>query len=91
MFAADLDVQNLNEVDRSRLWVHAVQLLPQRSFRDNETIETVSLEPGASSTTIIPVVVSHQLDFLNETQVIILDAFRKATPWRCALHSTGLK
>lgn len=54
----ELDVQNLNEVDKSRLWVHAVQLLPQNSFRENETIETVSLEPSASSTTVIPVTVS---------------------------------
>ena len=55
---SEVEIQSLNETSRSRLWVHAVQLLPQNSFRENETLDTVGLEPAALSTTVIPVTVS---------------------------------
>lgn len=57
-FSLELTVNSLNGTNRSRVWIHAVQLIPQTSFRENETVDTLSLEPGATSTTIIPVHVS---------------------------------
>ena len=56
-FLVEFDVSSLNEETRSRLWVHAVQLVPERAFRDWERLEAVALEPAAKATVVIPTVV----------------------------------
>ena len=58
LFGAEVDITSLNEVDRCRMWVHAIQLLPEAAYRDKERIELLALEPGAKSTIVVPTVVS---------------------------------
>ena len=58
MYGPEVDITSLNEEDRCRVWVHAIQLLPEAAYRDKERIELLLLEPAAKSTIVIPAVVS---------------------------------
>lgn len=37
--------------------VHAIQLLPEQGYRENETCSTLSLNPGDKEQMVVPVVV----------------------------------
>lgn len=55
---SEVQLCSLNQETRSRVWVHAVQLLPEKAYRDCESLEIIGLEAGAKANVIIPTVVS---------------------------------
>ena len=54
---AELDISNLSDDCRTRVTVHAVQLMPQKPYRAHESYSTLSLEPEQKDSMILPVVV----------------------------------
>lgn len=53
----ELEVVNLNAEFRTRITAHAVQLLMEKAFREQESYETLTLDPEATGHMVIPVVV----------------------------------
>lgn len=52
-----LKISNCSSEVRSRVTVHTVQLLPEQGFRENESYNTLSLNPGDEEEVLVPVVV----------------------------------
>lgn len=53
-----MKITNISDEVKSRITVHAVQLLQDQSFKEKETVTTLSLSPGAMEEMVIPIVVS---------------------------------
>ena len=64
----EVELINLSAEFRTRVTVHAVQLLTQKAFREQESYETLTLEPDARGNMIIPVVVGR----VNKVDTYIL-------------------
>ena len=54
----ELKVTNLATDCRTRLTVHAVQLMPQKPYRAHESHTTLSLDPEQNESMVLPIVVS---------------------------------
>lgn len=54
----ELEITNLAGDCRTRVTVHAVQLMPQKPYRAHESHATLSLDPEQKDSMIFPVVVS---------------------------------
>lgn len=67
----ELEVRNLADDCRTRVTIHAVQLMPQQPYRAHETYATLSLEPDQNDTMILPIVVSwSMLPFSHDQEYI---------------------
>lgn len=58
VFSIEVTFNSHNEETRSRLWIHTIHLLPEKAYRDKETLDVITLEPEAQSVLIVPTVVS---------------------------------
>ncbi|XP_019851608.1 PREDICTED: tripeptidyl-peptidase 2 [Amphimedon queenslandica] len=61
---AELKFTSHNEVTRSKLWVHTIHLLPEKAYREKETLDSIILEPEASNTLIVPTVGGHTMELV---------------------------
>ena len=53
-----IKVTNISSEVRSRVTVHTIQLLHEQGFRENESCNTLSLNPTESDEVVVPTVVS---------------------------------
>ena len=53
----EIEIVNLSAEFRTRITVHTVQLLMEKAFREQESCETLTLDPEATGNMVIPVVV----------------------------------
>ena len=58
-FPIELVVTNMADDCRTRVTVHALQLMPQQPFRAHESYATLSLEPQQKDNMILPIVVCY--------------------------------
>ena len=54
---SELELSNIQCESRTRIAVHTVQLLPERSFREKENNEVVTAEPNGNVLLVLNVVV----------------------------------
>lgn len=56
-FPVELKLTNTSHDDNARVTVHTIQLLAEKSFRTQESYETLSLNPEEAGTTAFSVMV----------------------------------
>ena len=69
LIIAELEVTNLSADCRTRVMVHAVQLMPRKPYRAHESQAMLSIEPEQKETMILPIIVS----FLNYITFVLAD------------------
>ena len=55
--SSDVELLDVHCESRTRITVHSVQLLPEKSFRENENNDIISLDPGGNGQLTLRVVV----------------------------------
>ena len=83
--AIELEVTNLADDCRTRVTIHAIQLMPQQPYRAHESYATLTLEPEQNDSMILPIVVScsnapFPHDLISNNAVTC----RVVVHWRCA-------
>jgi tripeptidyl-peptidase-2 len=59
---ADITITSLNKDKKCRLYIHTVQLLSEKAYRENETNDLIHMEPEAVHTIVAPVLGNHTLE-----------------------------
>lgn len=77
LLIAELEVTNLSADYRTRVTVHAVQLMPRKPYRAHESQSFLSIEPEQKETMILPIIVR----FLVYIAFVLADRLCDAIGW----------
>lgn len=71
VFFIDLELMGVKCKSQSRIAVHSVQILPQKSFRENESNEVVTIEPDGCTELALKAVVRNTHVYFMYTRIYL--------------------